>query len=441
MQLLVIKLNSIQSIPEYALLGKNQAEDRFTPSNWQKISSLTRGRRVLLVIPNNDVMLSTLTIPSTNKKQLLRAVPFALEDSLAEDLENLHFAIHKQSNSDKTNVAVINHQRLGMYTALLREHKITPYYVLPQLLAQHYQKDSWSVLKKETPQSDASERVVHAINSDKQTLEDKVIALNKIENDISVRTGVFSGFNSHKNLLNLFLVEHFESHPTQHIYTNLEQTEFSDELKECEFKQLDANLINYKSATEGLALNLLTGYIQKGGATSSINWKAWRPAMLIGGLLATTWVAILGIQNNHLKQQSNNLSKSIAKVYTDTFPESRIDVSIMLPEMKNKLTALQQKTGKTSDSVIPLIADIAPLLKKHKDITLNELRYQDGELLLKLNTPNLSRLNAFKKEAKESAGLNVKVKDSSTTANKVEANVIISPLSSNSKQQAMENKA
>ncbi len=439
MQLLVIKLNSIQAIPEYALLGKNQAEDRFTPSSWQKISSLTRGRRVLLVIPNNDVMLSTLTIPSTNKKQLLRAVPFALEDSLAEDLENLHFAIHKQSNSDKTNVAVINHQRLGMYTALLREHKITPYYVLPQLLAQHYQKDSWSVLKKETPQSDASERVVHAINSDKQTLEDKVIALNKSENDISVRTGVFSGFNSHKNLLNLFLVEHFESHPTQHIYTNLEQTEFSDELKECEFKQLDANLINYKSATEGLALNLLTGYIQKGGATSSINWKAWRPAMLIGGLLATTWIAILGLQNNQLKQQRKQIDSAINNVFLESFPSSRV---VDAPQqMKSKLAALQQQTGKTSDSVIPLIADIAPLLKKHKDITLNELRYQDGELLLKLNTPNLSRLNAFKKEAKESAGLNVKVKDSSTTANKVEANVIISPLSSNGKQQAMENKA
>ncbi len=439
MQLLVIKLNSIQAIPEYALLGKGQAEDRFTPSNWKKISSLTRGRRVMLLIPNNDVMLSTLSIPSSNKKQLLRAVPFAMEDALAEDLDNLHFAIHKQSNTYETSVAVINHQRLGGYTALLREHKITPYYVLPQLLAQHHQKDSWSILQKETPQPLASERVANAINSDKQSTEDKVIALDESENNISVRTSAYTGFSSHKSLLNSFLVEQFEAHPTQHIFTNIEQAQFPTELQECEFTQQDANVINYKSATEGLALNLLTGYLQKGGASSSINWKAWRPAMVIGGLLATAWIGILGMQNNQLKQQRKQLDTAINNVFLERFPNSRV---VDAPQqMKSKLAAFQQQTGKTTDSAIPLIADIAPLLKKHKDITLNELRYQDGELLLKLNTPSLSLLDAFKKEAKDSAGLNVKIKDSSTTANKVEANVIISPLSSSDKQSIMENKA
>ena len=204
MQLLVIKLNSIQAISEYALLGKSQAEDRFTPSNWKKTSSLTRGRRVLLLIPNRDVMLSTLTIPSANKKQLLRAVPFALEDSLAEDLDTLHFAIHKQSASNETDVAVINHQRIGLYTALLREYKITPYYVLPQLLAQHYQKDSWSILQKsqnETSQPIARERIIDAINADKESIEDKTFTLDGSETNISARTSIYSGFSSNKNYL------------------------------------------------------------------------------------------------------------------------------------------------------------------------------------------------------------------------------------------------
>jgi len=219
----------------------------------------------------------------------------------------------------------------------------------------------------------------------------------------------------------------------------MEQAQFPDELQECGFNQLDAKVINYKSATEGLTLNLLTGYVQKSRSNSSFNWKVWRPAFVLGGLLTTAWLAILGMQNNQLQQQHKQLNTAISSVFLETFPNSRV---VDAPQqMKSKLSTLQKQTGKTTDSLIPLIADIAPLLKKHKDITLNELRYQDGELLLKLRTPDLSRLEAFKKEAKESAGLKVKIKDSSTTANKVEANVIISPLSSIDKQKNMGNKA
>ncbi|MEE9444334.1 MAG: type II secretion system protein GspL [Cocleimonas sp.] len=412
MQLLIIKLNSLQAIPEYALLGKKQAEDRFTPSNWKKVTSLTRGRKVLLLIPNSEVVLSELKIPSKNKKQLLRAVPFALEDSLAEDLEDLHFAIHQRSSSQDTQVAVINHDRLGLYTALLRQHKITPYYVLPQLLAQAYEKDSWSVMQNFAPQINEPES---SINTDKNDI------------DVSVRTGKYTGFSSSQSLLNLFLIEQFEQQPPKKIFTNIQQSLLPDELQECEFNALDSGVIKYKSAIEGLDLNLLTGYVQQGNTSRKTNWKAWKPALIIAGLLATTWGAILGYQNTQLQQQHKQLDTAINRVFLDTFPNSRV---VDAPQqMKSKLTALQKQTGKTISSPIPLIADIAPLLKKYNDINMNELRYQEGELVLMLKVPNLTRLESFKKEAKNDAGLNVKIKDSNTTADKVEAQVIISPLS------------
>ena len=414
MQLLIIKLNSLQAIPEYALLGKKQAEDRFTPSNWKKISSLTRGRRVLLLIPNNDVVLNSLNIPSKNKKQLLRAVPFALEDSLAEDLDDLHFAIQQDGASKDTHVAVINHQRLGLYIALLRQHKITPHFILPQLLTQHIENDSWSVIQGANLQN---------------TEQTDSIAQDVNDLEISVRTQTYSGFSCNQSLLNLFLVEQFENQPVKKIYTNIQQDMFPDELQECEYSQLDSAVIKYKSAIAGLDLNLLTGYVQQGNANSrAANWKAWKPALVLAGLLATTWGAILGWQNTQLQQQHKQLDSAISQVFLDTFPASRV---VNPPDqMKNKLTALQKQTGKTISSPIPLIADIAPLLKKYSDINMKELRYQEGELILMLKVPNLTRLDSFKKEAKSTAGLNVKIKDSSTTADKVEAKVIISPLSS-----------
>jgi len=420
MQLLVIKLDSLTAIPNYALLGKKQSQDRFTPSNWKKVSSLTRGRKILLLVPNDEVVLSTLNIPSKNKKQLNRAVPFALEDSLADDLENLHFAIHQDGSDEDTQVAVISKQKLSQYIGLLKEHNITAYAVLPQVLAQNHENESWSVLQN--------------INSQESDLTNSVAD----ENNISVRVNKFSGFSSSKNLLGLFLAEQFETKPIKTIHTNIEQEAFSGDLHELKFKTLDVNEVDYKSATSALGLNLLTNYIQQGTSNSSVNWKAWRPALVLAGLLATTWIGILGWQNTQLQQQREQLTNAVNQTFLDAFPNSRVvDAS---QQMRSKLAALQKQTGKSIESPIPLIADIGPLLNEFKDINLNEVNYTNGELTLMLKTPSLNRLEAFKKAAKDKAELNVKIKDSNTTADKVEAKVIISPLSAQTKSFSKVNK-
>jgi hypothetical protein len=97
--------------------------------------------------------------------------------------------------------------------------------------------------------------------------------------------------------------------------------------------------------------------------------------------------------------------------------------------MSAKLAQLKKNAGKTIDSPLPLISDISPLLKEYKDLSLSEIRYQENELSLIMQSPNLTRLETFKKDALEKAKLQVEIKTSTTTADKVEATLIISPLS------------
>ena len=101
MQLIVIKIRDLAENPEYALLGKKQLQDTFTPGDWKRVRSVSRGRKVVLLLKSNEVVLTTAVIPSKNRKQLLQAIPYALEDTLAEDIENLHFAVHQNSNTEE----------------------------------------------------------------------------------------------------------------------------------------------------------------------------------------------------------------------------------------------------------------------------------------------------------------------------------------------------
>ena len=51
------------------------------------------GRRLRVCVPGSAVLLLHANIPSSNTQKILQAVPFALEDRLAQDVDNLHFAV------------------------------------------------------------------------------------------------------------------------------------------------------------------------------------------------------------------------------------------------------------------------------------------------------------------------------------------------------------
>jgi len=394
MQLLLIKVNGLQSTPEYALLGKKQEEDRYTPADWDKVRKLTRGRKVVLLLPNKDISLTSVNIPSKNKKQLLKAVPFALEDSLAEDIDALHFSIH-QDNSEETNVAIINRQTLDSYIDLLKNQGITSHYVLPQLLAQPYPDNGWSIIR---------------------------------DNDlVNVRLSGFKGFICDKDLLPIFLSEQLENgnKVPELIFTNLEKSELPEALQDIPIEKKDSGQAHYPSTTDALDLNLLSGFISH-KKESSVNWKAWKPTLVLGSLVGAMALGILAWQTNTLKQESGQLKLAIEKIFTSTFPKSRV---VDAPQqMNSKLAQLKNRAGKTVDSPLPLIADITPLLKQYKDMTLSEIRYQDDELLLVMQSPNLTRIETFKKDVAKKAKLKVLVKSSTTTSDKVEAILVISPL-------------
>ncbi|KAG1660491.1 Type II secretion system protein L [Nymphon striatum] len=395
MQLLVIKLKSIDAIPEYALLGKKQTSDRFTPSDWKRIRSLTRGRRVLALIPSSEVVLTSVNIPSKNKKQLLQAIPYALEDSIADDIDNLHFAVNQKDQSNHSQVAIIKRTSLEQYQQLFQQHNITVHFVLPEILGQYYRKNAWSIL------------------------------FNKDNSTALVRLNEFDGFVCDESMLDMFLSEQLDSSPPKKIFSNGDKLIFPEKIRSIDIEPIDSNIIDYQSVLSATPINLITNF-SRNTNKSSVNWSIWRPTFVLAGLLASVWAGVFFWQNNLLQQQSNQLNQKIEQVFKSSFPKSRIvDASV---QMKSALDKLKANAGKVVDSPLPLISDISPLLKEFKDITLDEINYKENELQFIMQSPSLTRLETFKRDAAKKMNLKVDIKSSTTTSNKVKATLVISPL-------------
>ncbi len=66
------------------------------------------GRHVCVLVPGTDVLLTEPELPAKAGAKLQQIVPYALEEQLAEDIDDLHFAIGKRSgDAPTTPVAVV----------------------------------------------------------------------------------------------------------------------------------------------------------------------------------------------------------------------------------------------------------------------------------------------------------------------------------------------
>lgn len=84
------------------------------------------GRRCCVLVPAVDVTSAVVDLPASSQARLRQIVPFSLEESLADDVEQLSFAIGARRESGATSVAVAARQRMDGWLEQLRSVGVVP---------------------------------------------------------------------------------------------------------------------------------------------------------------------------------------------------------------------------------------------------------------------------------------------------------------------------
>src|SRR6267378_7087379 len=85
------------------------------------------GRRVCVLVPGADVLLAEPEVPVKAGAKLQQLLPYALEEQLADDIDDLHFAVGKRAgDSSRAPVAVVARALLDEWLATLRAGGIEP---------------------------------------------------------------------------------------------------------------------------------------------------------------------------------------------------------------------------------------------------------------------------------------------------------------------------
>lgn len=84
------------------------------------------GRRLIVLIPSLDVLTTSVDIPLKSQAKILQALPFALEEFVAEDVEDLHFAAGSRKANGRIPVSVISRAKLDELLEALDDAGLHP---------------------------------------------------------------------------------------------------------------------------------------------------------------------------------------------------------------------------------------------------------------------------------------------------------------------------
>ncbi len=361
-----------------------------------ELANQATGQRLVLVVPGEAVFLTQATLPGRNRTAWLKALPYALEDSLAGDVEDLHFAVGEVRAGAPVPVAVVSHEKMKTWLDACTGAGLAPAAVVPDTLLLPFEEGTWSLL---------------------------------LENNRGVvRNGSSAGFATEREdlplVLGLALAEAGEHAPKR-------LRVWGDKVPELAYPSLEIHqqtaeslplqvfAANYDSA---FTLNLLQGpYSRKAHLGKWL--KPWRPAAILAGI----WLGLhLVLQVNEYWQltgQQVSLRADMEQIYKDAAPGARKIVNPRA-QLENRLRELRQGNANTEAVFLDLLYRGAQPLIAFQGVTLRGLRYKEAQLDLDLESSSLEILDQLKQRFSEQADIHTEMRTTKREG-KVESQVSV----------------
>ena len=111
-----------------------------------ELGQIARGHKATLLLDSSHINLTQVNIPSQNRKNQLLAIPFALEDALADDIEELHFAAGTRQSDNRIPVITINRGLLEDIIADFSHAGVVIDAVCADVLALPLNNNQWTLL-------------------------------------------------------------------------------------------------------------------------------------------------------------------------------------------------------------------------------------------------------------------------------------------------------
>jgi general secretion pathway protein L len=359
------------------------------------------------------VLRTRVDVPVKGANRIAQALPFALEDVLAEDVEELHFVAGPRYADGQVAVAVVRREWMNAWQSQLSAAGIQP-----QVLC----ADSDGVLDIAGTSTLVLERQ-HALLRDPGG--DPVVSeLDALDGLLELwlaqpRPPGAEGSVVPRNL------QVYDA--TVDGLPNAIWEQLQDRVESLEVRRLpDGALLRLAAAiVTHPGVNLLQGEYARRSSASSY-WPRWRLAAALVAGLATAAVAATGADAWRLKRENAALEAEIRQAASFTFPG--VDASGDLRGLVN--ARLQGASGAASGAgnrqFLETLSTVALAVAKAGNASIQSLNYRAGVLELQVRAPSADSLDTIRKLVAEAGKLKAEIQSSNAAGDQIEGRIRIS---------------
>ena len=333
---------------------------------------------------------------------LRQTIPYALEDDLLDDVNDLHFAlgdVHEQ----QVDVAWVKKQQLDQWLQALQQESLQVYQVLPELLLLPYQENSWTLiidddrwlLKNGGCEGFSLEAANAAL-----TLQLMLDETDQLPESVNL----YAGDNDRDAMLNQL----------PELLRGIVQ--WCDQ----DYWQLLCSVYNDQGSAGAVPLNMLQGDYEP-----KLPWRQWWQTWRVAAVLlvaATVMQFVAGYSELKSLQNTNlGLRQDIEKTYRSVVPRG----PLVNPEksLRRKVKALE---GGSGGGFVMLLDKVAQVVAGTEGLTIQSLNYTEkqSEIRLNLIAPAFDDVETARANM-EKAGLTAELVGSSSEKGKTRARLRI----------------
>ena len=375
------------------------------------------GARVIVLVPAENVLLAQAELPDIKGQKLARAIPYALEDQLADDVDDLHVAIGDRDGQGMVSNAVVSRDSLESWLARLKKAGLHPDVMSPEVFGVQWDEETvtkqWSL-------------VINGPHALMRTGAQTGLAFEAENINSVLQASLDNSGNSFPSSLTVVgCGEELEDLFEGSVIQDKLATVCEENSVELVVYQSDepCGVLLAQGFDENSAINLLQGdYSRKEQVGKML--RPWRTALILGAVWILLQVGSFITDYVRLSALADEQQAEIASIFKRAMPGSRLVPGSERELMARALEELRGG-GSGNNSLLTLLAQSGKIFKDTQGITLSSLRYKGDKLDVGLNLPDLQTLDKLKQRLIDETRLSVEIVSASSQNGKVESRISI----------------
>ncbi len=372
-------------------------------------------KRVIALVPGTNVLRTFVDIPIRSRAKLLQAVPFAVEEQLAGNIEELHFAVGKRDANDRVPVAVVECLKMEAWLEQISAVGL-------DLIGVYTDGDALG----EMPNTS-----ILLVEAERVTLRDATGHVAATDSD-SIDALLEMWLNQQKQADNdelpppINMLVYVTPDCSEALQPSLDH--LRSKVETLEVMTLTDGALP-RMAAQSIAepgTNLLQGpYAPR--STFGTYWPAWRIAasLLVGLSITLLGAKILEITS--LNSQVARLDQAIEQGIRYTFPEVREvrDARSLFDSKLRSLGNMSPTVGSTGflDTLNHVAAAVAD--NGGKGAKIESINYRSGIMELRVAAPNVEALDSIRESISQDAALQAEIQSANPDGESVQGRLQI----------------